>query len=509
MSRHSQSVSTPESGTETYGQILKASALIGGSSGLNIAIRILRTKAMAVLLGPSGFGLFGIYGSVAALFQSIAGMGMSSSGVRQIAHASGTKDTEFLEITATLLRRISMVLGLGGALLMIVCAPWISRFTFGNKHYVSEIMVLSVAVLFLVISDGQTALIHGLSRIKELASVGVIGGLLGAVFSILLVYLFREEGIVPSIIAAAGATLGVSWWFSRRLTSRTPKMTNAQVRQEASALLTLGVVFMIGYVASKGSTYLIRVILLREVGLAATGYYQSAWTIGGLYVGFILDAMGADFYPRLTANSSDDAFCNRLVNEQTHVGLLLSGPGVMATLTVAPIVITLFYSSRFGEAVGVLRWITAGAILQVMTWPLGYMMLAKGKQTLYLASVLTWNITELFLAWFCIQSFGLNGAGMAFVGTNVIYGIVAFVIARRLSNFRLSEANKEICAIYLSINGLVFVGFYTVPNVWALFLGVLATAACSVYSLRKAAKLVPIEQIPAPLRKVLNIFKLK
>jgi len=71
----------------TYGQILKSSALIGGSSVLNVAIRIFHTKVMAVLLGPAGFGLMGLYGSITDLSTNIAGMGINSSGVRQIAEA--------------------------------------------------------------------------------------------------------------------------------------------------------------------------------------------------------------------------------------------------------------------------------------------------------------------------------------------------------------------------------------------------------------------------------------
>ena len=74
----------------TYGQILKSSALIGGSQALNIAIGIVRTKVMAVLLGPAGFGLMGLYSSIVDLAQSIAGMGVNSSGVRQIAESVGT-----------------------------------------------------------------------------------------------------------------------------------------------------------------------------------------------------------------------------------------------------------------------------------------------------------------------------------------------------------------------------------------------------------------------------------
>src|SRR5262245_23897861 len=68
-------VELPAAEKHTYGQILKSSVLIGGSSVLNIGIGIVRTKAMAVLLGPAGFGLMGLYGSIADLAVSIAGMG--------------------------------------------------------------------------------------------------------------------------------------------------------------------------------------------------------------------------------------------------------------------------------------------------------------------------------------------------------------------------------------------------------------------------------------------------
>ena len=100
---------------ETYGQILKSSALIGGSSVLNIAIGVIRTKAMAVLLGPGGYGLIGLYGSIANLAQSIAGMGVSSSGVRQIAAAVGSGETERIAQTTAVVRRVSTLLGALGA----------------------------------------------------------------------------------------------------------------------------------------------------------------------------------------------------------------------------------------------------------------------------------------------------------------------------------------------------------------------------------------------------------
>jgi len=104
----------------TYGQILKSSAMVGGSQVLNILIGMVRTKAMAVMLGPAGFGLFGLYSSVVSLAQTFAGMGINSSGVRQIAAAASYREEQLVAQTTLVLRRVSLFLGLLGAALMIM-----------------------------------------------------------------------------------------------------------------------------------------------------------------------------------------------------------------------------------------------------------------------------------------------------------------------------------------------------------------------------------------------------
>ena len=172
---------SPDAGTtekHTYGQILKSSALIGGSSMLNIAISMVRTKAMAVLLGPAGFGLMSVYGSISDLALSIASLGINSSGVRQIAEAVGSNDTDRIARTVLVLRRISVVLGVLGALLLVIFSRQVSALTFGNEHQTSAVALLSLVVLFRLVSAGQGALIQGMRRIADMAKMGVLGALL-------------------------------------------------------------------------------------------------------------------------------------------------------------------------------------------------------------------------------------------------------------------------------------------------------------------------------------------
>jgi enterobacterial common antigen flippase len=486
---------------QSYGQILKSSVLVGGSSALNIAIGIVRTKAMAMLLGPAGFGLASLYASIADLTQNIAGMGINSSGVRQIAEAVGSDNTERIARTTVVLRRTSILLGVLGAVLLVVFSGQVSAFTFGSKKNAGAVCLLSLAVFFRLVAAGQGALIQGMRRITDLAKMAVLGALFGTLIGIPVVYFLRERGVVPSLVGVATMMAITSWWYSRKVEVQSPSMRAPEVGQEAAALLKLGFAFMASGLMTMGVAYAVRIIVLRKVGFEATGFYQSAWTFGGLYVGFILQAMGADFYPRLTASAKNNPACNRMVNEQTRIGLLLAAPGVIATLTFAPVVIALFYSTKFGAAVGILRWICLGTTLQVITWPMGYIILAKGKQDLFFWSELAWTVVSLGLAWICVTSFGANGAGIAFFGSYVFHGFLIYPIVRRLSGFRWSKANKQTGLLFLSLIAVVFCGPYVLPLIMTISVGTVAVLLSGAYSIRVLLKLISLDQTPNSLQR--------
>jgi antigen flippase len=490
-------------GRHTYGQILKSSALMGGSSVANIAVNVVRAKVMALLLGPGGVGLVGLYSSILDLTHSIAGMGINRSGVRQIAEASGSGNTQRVARTASVLRRTSMVLGVLGAVLLVVFCRQISMWTFGSNELAAPVALLSLAVFFSSISDGQAALIQGMRRISDLARIGVLAVFFGTGITLGLIYFLREKGVVPSLVGVAAVTLTVSWWYRRKIHIPAASLTVPQIRDEAGALLKLGFAFMASAVLTTGAAYAIRILVRDHVGLEAAGLYQSAWSIGGLYVGFILQAMGSDFYPRLTAVATDDTECNRLVNEQAQIGLLLAGPGVIATLTFAPLVIALFYAATFAAAVEPLRWICLGMALRVIAWPMGYIILAKGARNIFFWTEVAAAVVHVGLAYVLVRRFGLPGATMAFFGLYIWHGILIYVIVRRLTGFRWSAANRRTGLLFLPLAGAVFCGFFLFPYWVATAIGFVAALVSGIYSLRTVCRLVSLERVPRFARDLL------
>ncbi|WEX91225.1 O-antigen translocase [Sinorhizobium garamanticum] len=490
---------SPERGP-SYRQILKSTALIGGSSVVTVLFSIIRNKAMALLLGPAGIGLIGLYSSIADIASALAGLGIQASGVRQIAEAVGSGDTDRIARTATVLKRTSLVLGLLGALLLAALAYPVADFTFGGPGYAGGVALLSAAILFRLLADGQTALIQGMRDIASLARINVLAAFFSTAISIPLIYLFGTSGIVPSLVAAAAATLATCWWYRRQMRIAPQPVSTRRISEETAALLKLGVVFMASGFLTLGAAYAIRLIVLRAEGIAAAGLYQAAWTLGGFYASFVLQAMGTDFYPRLTAVAEDDAECNRLVNEQAQISMLLAGPGLIATLTAAPLVIWLLYSPEFYAAVDLLRWICLGMMLRVIAWPMGFIVLAKGAKRAFFWTEVAATLVHVGLAWLLVGSFGSVGAGAAFFGLYVWHGLLIYAIVRHLSGFRWSAANRKLALIFLPASGLVFGAIFVLPPWPAAVLGLATTMISGAYSLRILMELVPRASLPAAMR---------
>jgi PST family polysaccharide transporter len=486
----------------SYHQILKSSAVIGGSSLVNVAVAIVRTKAMAMLLGPAGVGLMGMYSSIADLGQTIAGMGVSSSGVRQLSEAGSSDDSRRIFRTATILTRTAFVLGLSGGLTLVALSHPISELTFGNRQHAFNVALLSLVVFFGVVAGSQGALVQGMRRIGDLAKISVLGGLYATPISIAIVYFFGDAGIAPALIAIGATSAVVSWWFGRKVALPAGAMTPNEIRIEVAELLKLGLAFMASGLLMAGAAYAVRTLVLRKIGLDAAGLYQSAWTLGGLYIGFILQAMGADFYPRLVRLCHDHRESNRVVNEQANVGLLLAGPGVLATITFAPIIVPIFYSASFADAVEVLRWMCLGMALRVITWPIGFIIVAKNARLLFFLSELTWAAVNVGLAWWCVPYFGLAGAGMAFFASCLLHGLLVYPIVRRLSGFRFSEETRRTFLILPPLVALVFFGFQTLPAFLATGLGTIATLLCGYYSIRRLTTLVSSSDMPHFIRQI-------
>lgn len=428
-----------------------------------------------------------MYVQITATISTLAGLGIGSSGVRQIAEASGCGDQAHMAATVKTLRRACWFTGILGWLLAAALAKPLSHWIFGEASHAWAIALLGSTILFSTISGGQTALLQGIRRIGDLARVQIIATFLNTLAAIGLYAWLRERGIVPVLLATAAIQLLISWHFARRVQPAPIRLTIRDTLHHTKGLVSLGLAFMWSGLLAALVMLAIRALIIRELGLDANGLYQAAWAISGMFAGFILGAMGADFYPRLTAIANDHEAVNRLVNEQTEIGVLLALPGLIGTLSFAPWLMQLLYSSKFIPAAGLLPWFVLGIFGQVISWPLGFIMLAKGAKAWFAVTETLSNLFKLGLSVWLLHFLGLVGTAIALPALYLFHSVIVLSAGFRLTRFRW---NARVLKLFL-VSALLVVTAFAVTQLLqpipAMIVGAALTATSGVFSLRGLA----------------------
>jgi len=442
----------------SYRQILRTSSIIGGASVINIAIGLLRTKVVAVMMGPAGVGLIGLFTNIMTTAAVLAGAGVGTVGTRQIASASERGDLAELVIARRALFWGTLALSiLGGAFLLLLRAPIAYRI-WGDTSRSKDIAWLGFGVALAIASASQGALLNGLRRIKELALVSVLGAALATVLGIGALRLFGQQGLVIFVLASPLASFLLGHLFIARLAKiEAPPTPMLTMMGQWSILARLGFTFMLAGVASTFAQLLVRTMVQKDLGIDAMGFFQAAWAISMTYIGFVLGAMGTDFYPRLAGIIHDHDQCNRLVNEQTDIAVLLSGPVFITMLALAPWVIRLLYAGTFAPAAAILRWQVMGDVLKVASWPLGFILLAAGDGRNYLLAETSASAVFVLVSWVGLPLLGVRATGIAFLAMYSFLLPLVFWMARRRTRFtwdrqvvrHFSALALAVCAVFV------------------------------------------------------------
>jgi enterobacterial common antigen flippase len=486
---------------KSYHQILKSSFVVGGASFINILIGVVRTKVLAVLLGPAGVGVLGIYNSVVQTASALAGLGIGRSGVRQIAESSAEGDAPRSARAAAATLRWSLLLGVVGGCAVILLRGPIAHFMSLKVRPTNEIGWLGLAVAAAVLSAGQLAVIQGTRHVRFLAQQTVVGASLGTLVSLPIVYRYGSGGILWVVIAVALIGLASSWFFMRKVPLPVVTLRWQDYWSEGRTLIKLGAILMTTGLLSTGTLLLVRTFVSRQAGEAAAGYFQAAFAISVTYLDFVLQSMAADFYPRLTAAGRDHEACNRLINEQMEIALLMAAPLILGMLAFSQVVIHMLYSGSFEPACELLRWQMLGSLLKVTAWPIGFIFLAKNQGMRFFACELLWNSTYLGSIVFGLQRFGLIITGTGFFAAYALLLIWTLTLAARSTGFRPSSENQVLLLTFSTGCALIFFLSRATPSPLYYALSGLIVVACGCWSAKKLYQVVGADRIKSLARK--------
>ncbi len=419
---------------------MKAMGLFGGVQVMGILCSIIRTKLVALWIGPVGIGLFGLFNNALEMISTGTNLGIRSSSVRDISQAHDKNEPGIVARMITVVRKWSMWLGLAGALLTLALAPMLSQVTFGDQAHIWGFVALSIAVLLQALTNGEYAVLQGTAKLKRLASVTLWGTIAGLAVSIPMFYLLRERSILPSIIAYALA-LAVFAWLFRNRDYPPSQVTRSETFDMGKGFVKLGIFMTLGNFAGILASYAFNAWLNVNASTEQVGFYQAGYTLINKYTGLILTALGMEYYPRLAKVANSPLRIRAFVSQEINVAIAVMAPVVALFILFRELVVWILYTPEFNVILTFISWGMIGTVFRTLSWCLAFTILAKGDGKTYLWTEVASAVINLVLNIVFYRWWGLTGLGIAFLVSYLLYTLIVVVVYFKVYRLKVSHAS--------------------------------------------------------------------
>ena len=429
----------------------RSAVYTGGSQVAGLIASVARIKIAAIFIGVGGVGVYSLLTQLVTLASSFADLGVSSSSVREIAVARREqKSAEIGEIHAVS-KSISLVTGFIVGIALVCFSTHLSEVILGSDEYSFHLALAGVAVFFTQIATPFSSLLAGLGEVKALARRRVVIAIVGTLICIPLYWSLGTGAIGFQIVALAA----LEWLYARNQ-RRIAMVPNILVQKEkfndlARNTITNGLPFLWGTAAFLSTAYIVSIMVRSHAGLEGSGIYQSAWAISGYLVGFVLTAIGQDFYPRLAAQIHNPEEAKAIINAQIETGVLMVLPGMLLFSVLGDWIVPIFLTKDFSLAVPVVQVLFLGIFGRVINWPMLFALNAAKMPGRHVLAVTASSAAYIIFSSIGLRFWGIMGAAAGFAAMHIFHLVWMRIELGKLINFTYSKGTIRLITLGWSV----------------------------------------------------------
>ncbi|MBR5158690.1 MAG: oligosaccharide flippase family protein [Bacteroidaceae bacterium] len=469
--------------TDSYDRIIKYTGLFGGVQGIVVLINIVRTKLVSMLLGPTGFGITESFNRTLNLVKSTTDLGVPFSAVKTVSECKSSGADARLEESVLITRTWAFLTALAGMVLCAQLSPLFSYWAFeGDWGYTLSFLMLSPMAAFSAITGGETAIMKGTGMLRELAKSQLITVVATLLISIPLLWKFGLQGIAPSLVLVAFASMVITCRYTFRTYPYRVKPFSGRTLRKGFGMIRLGIFFTITSFFGAGAFSIIANYLMKHGNAEITGIYSAGYLLISYLGMFVFSAMESDYFPRLSAVNQDRQKVNELVNSQAEVAILLMAPMIVGFIVFLGIIVNLLLTTRFLEAIPMARLAVMGLAFKAMTTPLSYVSLAKGDSKTFMLQEVLYDVVFVAAVLISFNIGGVTMTGAALTIAAIADMAIVYVITHIRYGITFSKRALSVFLAQLPIIAATWAALNYLDGLWQWSAGLVLLAVSALHS---------------------------
>ena len=405
--------------------------------GVPLLVALLTIPQLIQGLGIERFGVLSLAWIVIGYF-SLFDMGLGRALTKLVAEKLGTGQTQEIPALVWTALVLMSVLGLMGAMVIAALAPWLVHSVLRipaplQMETLKAFYLLAFSIPIVISTAGLAGLLQAYQRFDLINALNIPLG----VFTYLgpLVALHFSNDLL-SVVALLAAGRLLAWGGYLLMCLRLVPMLRNGIRMRRALLrplISFGGWLTISNIIGPLMMYSDSLLIGSLTSMASVAYYATPYNIVTKFW-LIPIALTSVLFPAFSATStSNRVHTVGLVSRGTSTIFLVLFPLILVIVTLAHEGLTFWLGAEFANnSTHVLQWLAIGIFISSLT-NLPYVLIQARGRPDFTAKLHLMELPVYLLAlWWLIETYGIQGAAIAWVARATVSMLLLFGMAQRM-----------------------------------------------------------------------------
>lgn len=411
-------------------KLIKTSLFSAIITLIKISSGFIVSKVVAIITGPSGVALIGQFMNFITVILTFSNGGINNGVVKYTAEFEND-DAKLKNLFSTSLR-ISIYCSLVIGVFLILLDSTISLWIFNTTVYNNIVKTLGITIILYSINSLLIAILNGKKQLKSFTIVNILGSIISLIFTLVLVYFYKVEGALYSLVLSQSIIFFVtliifvrSQWFSWQYFGRYfDKAIALKLGQYSLMAIATALTIPI-------SQILIRKMIIEKLGIDDAGYWQGMMKISDGYLMIVTTSLNTYYLPKLSSLKEDKDIQKEILDGYKII-LPIVFLGCIIIYYLRFFIIDTLYTPAFREMEKLFIFQLLGDFFKIAAWILAYLMMAKAMIKTYIITEIIFNITYVAASYMFIDYFQLQGVTIVFFINYTLYFLLMIFIFRKI-----------------------------------------------------------------------------
>ena len=327
---------------------------------------------------------------------------------------------------------ITLLLSLLTEVILIMFSNYFASIILLSNSYSYIFIIFGITIFFYSLNNLILSILNGLKEYKKFVIINIISSILGALFTIILVNIYKLKGALIAAVTFQSFTFFITYLIVHKLAwAKTINLFSYFSVSAAKKYLNYSLMTLVSLLLVPISQLLIRSYIFDNLSPLHAGLWEAMSRLSGVYLLVITTSLSVYYLPKLSELNSNLDMGAEIKSTIKFLTPFLALLFISIFILKGKIILLLF-SNTFNDMLPLFKYQLIGDFFKIISWLISFIMVAKSMTKLYIITEILFTFLYLILSYFLFKKNGIIGLSVAYMINYILFLFYILYIFREI-----------------------------------------------------------------------------